>query len=137
MSNHDHLREHLASLPEADVPERLWTRIDGARRRRNRRWAAGAGIAGLAIVLGALLPSPPSRQLPSGARPAAIATSTSDGGDALPAGANTDPRLRALDRDLQAAYRRNANETEIAALWATRRALLASRRGRPIDPVRI
>lgn len=136
MSNHDPLREYLASLPDADAPERLWVRVGGAHRRRTRRrqWGVG-GAAVLALAVAGVLPFQLSRQPASGPAPAFTAMTAV--GEAPVDAADADARLRALDRELQAAYHRNANEAEIAELWTTRHALLASRRGRPVDPVRI
>lgn len=50
-----------------------------------------------------------------------------------------DARLRSLDRNLQAAYRRGSSEAEIAQLWRTRQMLLADKTGNAIatNPIRI
>lgn len=149
-SKHDPLRLQLASLAEADPPEQLWAQLDGARRRRTRRWQwAAGGAAMLALALG-LLPLRPfthSTQEPGRERiavhepvGAAPAEPAADPDGAGPDGADPDgsgARLRALDRELQAAYRGNASDAELAELWITRRALLASRNGEPVKPLRI
>jgi hypothetical protein len=130
MPERDPLHRHLAALREADPPEHLWNRVDHARRHRTRRWQWGAGITALALAAVALLPFQPIPR-PADIPEQAVAAGPVTGID------NTGARLRALDRDLQAAYRNHASEAEIAELWTMRRALLAMRDGRPVQPVRI
>lgn len=130
-SDRDPLRLHLASLREPQLPERLWTRIDQARARRlRRRWGA-AGLA-LALALAAVVTLP----LQPPQRPAPVTTTVARSVDPGRDG-RWEAQVRALDRELQAAIRSNASDAEIEQFWVARRALLASRDGPPVQPVRI
>jgi hypothetical protein len=119
-------RQYLASLPDVDPPEVLWSRLQQRRRpparpRSSRRaWAGGAIAAALALALVLLWPSPEVpmpeiRRVASSAAP--LAATRADAG------------LRRLDDELALAYARNADEAELAALWQTRERLIDSLQG--------
>lgn len=150
--NHDpRLRQALQALPEVDLPDALWSRVDGARRHQLARRHVGLGAGALVLLAAGLmplwhsLPAPDvaSSQITAAGKPATTPSSTSpvtgtsvatapgmagpapqsrpQTGPSLP---DLDTRLRTLDRDLQAAYRDGASNAEIAQLWQARRALL-------------
>lgn len=129
MNEHDALRERLASLRDSDPPGHLRARIERARKRRNRRLGlAGSALVGvMAVVALSWQPLVQSPQSPT-ARSAAAGPADVEAADA---------QLRALDRQLQAAYRANASERRIAELWELRRMLLANREGGSARPIRI
>lgn len=132
MTDRDSVHPQLASLREAELPEHLWARIDQARAHRfRRRWGVGGMALALALVAVFALGLQPPRQ-PAPAAVARVAPSVEPRSDGA-----QHARVRALDRELQAAYRRNASDAEIAQLWVTRRALLARPGDPPARPVRI
>lgn len=154
--NTDRLKQHFQALPEPDLPDGLWARLDGVRQQRLHRRRLGMGVgATAAIALAALLIMPmhgPSPDAPSPlatapaevsttAQPQSIAiqTNTRDQATDQPDNRHTVARLRQLDRHLQAAYRRGSSDAEIAQLWRTRQALLADKRDRVAvtNPIRI
>lgn len=131
------LRRHLEALPEPALPDALWARVSRARRRQRARrqlvLGSGAAVALAVLVLPFQLPPP-------GGPPPVADTVASTG--AAPSRAPVAPEdaagLRALDRELQAAYRRGSDAAEIAQLWQARDALLRETgRGTPVRPVRI
>ena len=64
--------------------------------------------------------------------------STGDMPARAPVASDPDARLRILDRELQAAYRRGSDASAIAQLWEARDALLRERAtAMPVRPVRI
>lgn len=132
MNDRDYLHRQLAALPDPELPEHLWTRVSRARARRlRRRWGAGTAALALALVAIAMLSLQSVRQ-PTPASTRVVQS------DAQPHnGRAQQVQVRALDRKLQAAYRRNASDAEIAQLWVTRRALLDRSGGSPATPVRI
>jgi hypothetical protein len=118
----DLLQERLRQLPDAPLPDGLWSRVNGARR-RGRRQRVGVAATTLAVAAAIALsplmqPSAPDRTQPA-----------PTGAAAAPAPAkvapDVDAELRALDRALQAGYARNASDAELEPLWAQRRRLLA------------
>lgn len=134
--DNDPLRRHLGALPDPALPEALWPRVASARQRQvaRRRLALGGGIA---VVLAVLVlpfrlhdpghPPGPGSDLAAGATPAREPVASDPGS-----------RLRTLDRELQAAYRRGSDAAEIAQLWQAREALLReSGQATPVRPVRI
>lgn len=111
-------RQHLATLPEIDPSDALWLRLQRAyspEARASRRWP-WLGVAA-AAVLAAVLVWP---------RAPAPAPAVLDSGPLAMAATRSDPGLRRLDDELALAYARNADESEIAALWQTRERLIAS-----------
>lgn len=138
MHDDDLLRRHLEALPEPPLPDALWVRVTGARRRQvaRRRLALGGGVA----VALALLVLPLRFGTPPGGQPG-IANDIAAAEAApsrAPVASDPDTRLRILDRELQAAYRRGSAAAEIAQLWEARDALLRERGdATPVRPVRI
>lgn len=136
--DNDPLRHHLEALPEPALPDALWTRVARARRQQvaRRRLALGGGVA-VALALLVL----PFRFPHPGDQPV-TANDIASTGDAVPSRApvdsDSDARLRTLDRELQAAYRRGSDAAEIAQLWQARDALLRETgHTMPVRPVRI
>lgn len=133
------LQRHLGALPEPPLPAALWPRVARARRRQlaRRRIALGGGVAALFALL--VLPG----RSPDPATPPPMDTAgvvaSAPGAPARPAPSlDQHARLRILDRELQAAYRRGSGQAEIAQLWQARAALLRERDpGAPVRPVRI
>lgn len=122
MSEHQNpLRERLAALPEAPLPDALWQRLETGRKRQLRRRRQGLGLVALAVV--ALIAMPVFGPLPTGSgamrEVATVSPLPHPGDDQVRA------ELRALDQALQAAYDRGATDAEIAPMWVTRAALLA------------
>lgn len=146
--NPDPLRQHLQALPEPELSETLWPRLDGARQRRLDRQRRGAGALAIVLVALAVVPllqidlaAPNSAAANSTA--AVVAVPRPEPTDIVAAGsdiadADIAARLRALDRDLQAAYREGSSDAEIAQLWQARRALLAGNGHASVaNPIRI
>ena len=119
----DRIRQQLLTLPDAEPSDALWWRIAQARQtqiRHRRRWIAGGATAGAVVALTLLLGLPPR---PAHVRTApAIATAPSPQPSSNPVAMPPDA-LRRIDRELQLAYARNADDAELAALWTVRRDL--------------
>lgn len=115
-------KDYLASLGEPALPDGLWQRVEGARRRRMRsRMGVAAGVAAVALAFALVLPGAldPGAEAPRLADGAAVPQ--------RPAPADAADRVRtvqAIDRALQAAYDRNASDDELEPLWQARRALV-------------
>ncbi len=117
MSDHD-IRAALAALPETSPDEALWPRVARAReaRLRHRRTATTLGtLAGVAIVVGLM-------------HEAVIKPDHGNFADAGGVAAADAPRADAhaiehIDRELQLAYARGADATELEGLWTLRREL--------------
>ena len=139
--NNDRLRRHLEALPEAPLPDALWPRVAAARRRQvaRRRLVLCGGVA-VALALLVLPPRLGDFGLPATGDPG-IANDIASTGDMparAPVASDPDARLRILDRELQAAYRRGSDASAIAQLWEARDALLRERAtAMPVRPVRI
>lgn len=117
-------RRHLATLPDVDPPEALWLRLRAAHASPTRArwpWLAATAAAVLVAVLLSPIKEPSS---PVGNTAPAVASSPPAVGPVL-----VDASLRRLDDELTLAYARNADETELAALWQTRERLLDSLQG--------
>lgn len=116
------LRQQLHALPEIPLPGDLWHRVDCGRRKRMHRRKLGAGIVTLALtaVIAAPMLAPLLGDADAGRSEVPVAYQ--------PANTQHDIQsdLHALDRALQAAYDRGANDDEVAPMWAAREALLAS-----------
>lgn len=131
----DH-RLRLAALPDPPLPAGLWPRIAKARSRQvaGRRAALGGAVA----VAFAALALPIALTVQQGAPGASVPLASPAAAHAAPADADVSARLRSIDRELQAAYRRGSGEAEIAPLWEARAALLDNRSpAAPVRPVRI
>jgi hypothetical protein len=113
-SEPDWLRQALVALPDPEPAAPLFERImhSRARRRRQRRLALTAALGVLGVLGASMAPllhapdAPPIETTHAEARP------------------GTDVALLLLDRQLQAAYDRGADDSEIAALWEARAHLL-------------
>lgn len=123
----DLLQERLQQLPDAPLPDGLWQRVNGARRREQRR-RIGIAATTVAVATVAAL-SPLMRPTPVIPQPAPIVAAA----PSLPP--SVDAELRALDRALQAGYARNATDAELEPLWAQRRRLLAGSDANPNTPL--
>src|SRR5690554_1473383 len=123
MKDHENdAKEYLASLGEPALPERLWQRVEGARRRRvrGRIGAAMAGVAVLALGFALLLPGGMAPGVDDGPRVAEGPLQPSAPIDE----ADRVRTVQAIDRALQAGYDRNASDEELEPLWQARRALV-------------
>ena len=116
-------KDYLAALGEPALPDGLWQRVEGARRRRmrSRIGAVAASVAAVALAFALVLPGAldPGPEAPRLADGAAVPQ--------RPAPADAADRVRtvqAIDRALQAAYDRNASDDELEPLWQARRALV-------------
>ncbi|MET0582342.1 MAG: hypothetical protein ABWX88_05295 [Pseudoxanthomonas sp.] len=120
----DELRERLRALPDFPLPETLWQRVEAGRRRKLQRRKLGGGIAAMLLV--GLMATPLLAPMLSGTRGPQLeqANAQRPADDAH----DVQAELRALDLALQAAYDRGASDAEIAPMWVTRDALLASAR---------
>lgn len=122
----DALHAYLAALPEAPPSPALWTRLAQARQRQlRRRRGVAVGLATGCLALGVVgLFQLPRQVAPASPPPTAIdhAPATSP----APLQSAGSDAVRALDRELQLAYARNASDAELGALWDLRRNLLAS-----------
>lgn len=118
----DELRKRLNALPEIQLPDSLWQRVEGKRRQKIRRRKLGGGLA--ALMIAAVIAAPLLAPMLTGTQTTqgtqGIAQRPAHGGQDIQA------ELRAIDQALQAAYDRGASDAEIAPMWVTREALLAS-----------
>ena len=107
----DPLRRHLAGLSDPAPPPALFARIERSRvsRRRRRLWLRGSALAAV-LLLGALLPL--RGLLAPASSPAAIAELAPPDVDEI--------ALRRIDRQLQAAYDRGADDDTLQTLWLAR-----------------
>ena len=106
------VKQYLESLGEPPLPDRLWQRVDGARRQRMRRRAGVAMASVAAVALGFALMMP------------GVAPDADTGPQLAGIDEETIRTVQAIDRALQAAYDRNAGDDEIEPLWRARHALL-------------
>lgn len=122
--SHDNLRQHLHALPEPDLPDALWQRVDGARRLRSRRRRLGLGATAMALAAVLALPllAPLFDGSPAPPGPAIVSQPAPRSAEEVLT------ELRAIDHALQAAYDRGASDAEIAPMWVARNELLASSR---------
>lgn len=110
----------LRLLPEADPPAHLWARIARQQRRQRRRQQASrvVGAMAMAAVLClavGLLPRPlPAPDQLSFFQRQSHELELQYGGRAAHA------QIRTIDRELQAAYQRNARPGELEQLWRMR-----------------
>ena len=123
MTESSEVRENLRLLPEAELPDSLWSRVETKRKKQLVRRRVGLGIASLALVAAFSLPllSPllKSGEDPLSASPLAVHQPARSAEE-------IQADLLAVDRALQAAYDRGADDAEIAPMWVIRNALLAS-----------
>ena len=114
------LTRHLQHLPDTAPSDALWQRIAEARRRQLRRQrgaVAGGAAACMLLAVATLVPRMTASPAPSPALAEAVPSP-------IPATQSTQPdALQRIDRELQLAYARNADDAELAALWTVRRDL--------------
>ena len=124
---HDPLRQHLHDLPDTEPSDALWTRIDGARRKQlnRRRGLLAGGATACAGAAATLFFGFGHLTNDDVARPGMVATTPSPA--STPAPVASPESLHHIDRELQLAYARNADDAELASLWAVRRDVLQSR----------
>ncbi|WP_460812384.1 hypothetical protein [Luteimonas pelagia] len=124
----------LRDLEAPALPEALWPRVEARRRALFARRRRFAGVAAALLVAGGigLL-----ARLP-GNGPDGPGVPTAQRVDSAPLPGPVVLQVRAIDRELQAAYQAGAHAEEIERLWRTRGALLASGgRAGPVEPLRI
>lgn len=117
-------KRYLESLGEPELPEDLWQRVNDARRHRLRRRLAAVTASAAFVVLAFVLVLPGG--MPDGAEEPLLAQGAGDPATRLAQGDDSD-RIRtvqAIDRALQAAYDRNADDDEIEPLWRARQAFV-------------
>ena len=128
---HDQLQQHLNDLPDHEPNAALWAKLSEARQRQQLRqrslMAAGTtACAALAattfFVLGPGL-------VDEAAAPNAVTS--------IPTSITSPESLHRIDRELQLAYARNADEAELASLWAVRRDILHARPDEYVQPLGI
>ena len=112
------LTRHLQHLPDTAPSDALWQRVAEARRRQLRRQrtaVAGGAAACMLLAVATLVPRMTASPAPSLAEavPSPIPATQAIQPDAL----------QRIDRELQLAYARNADDAELAALWTVRRDL--------------
>lgn len=132
------LSARLAELPEFELPDTLWARIEAAhvardvQRRRRFLGTAGGAIAA-SVALAAMLLHP--LRAPQGDAPDLLGNLRGESQrlEAQLSGARlvhtsatlgTELELRRLDTTLQRAYERGADNSELAPLWRRRVELL-------------
>lgn len=124
---HDDVRQQLEALPSVPLPHALWKQLDARRRLQQRRRTLGTGIAGAALI--ALLATLPALRMP-GPDPLRAGHAVAHQPPSQPAAAasaqDVQAQIRALDHALQTAYARSASDAEIAPMWVTRNALIAT-----------
>lgn len=124
----DQLRQNLQNLPDVEPSDALWARLAGERQRQIRRQhgVMAGGTAACAVLASTLLFNL-GPQFGDDESIAATA-STVTPGSITPAASITLPEsLHRIDRELQLAYARNADDAEIASLWTVRQGILHSR----------
>jgi hypothetical protein len=109
-SNASQVHAYLSALPTPAVGRDLFQRIEGTRQRRQVRRRLFAGSVALLAFCALLLTLPTS---PGPVVEALVIQPT-------PATQAAGAQLRAIDRQLQAAYDRGADEAQLAALWRAR-----------------
>ena len=117
------VHENLRRLPEADLPDSLWSRVESGRKKQVIRRRFGMGIASLALV--SALSLPVIFPLLTGSNDTMYADRTAMHPPARSV-EEIQADVQAVDRALQAAYDRGADDAEIAPMWVIRDALLAS-----------
>lgn len=115
-------KRYLDSLGEPPLPDGLWQRLEGARRRRMRMRAGAvtASLAAAALALALVLPG-----IGDGEHPLPAVADQADVVPGQPGPVAEGEAMRtvqSIDRALQAAYDRNAGDDEIEPLWHARQA---------------
>lgn len=119
------VRQKLDALPDIELPDALWQRIDAHCKRQQRQRKVMAGIATLVVV--ALLAAVPAlRIITSDPASSNVAATSLPKPDNVSTPQDVQAEIRALDQALQAAYARSASDAEIAPMWLVRNALVAS-----------
>lgn len=118
------IRDHLRALPEVELPETLWQRVQAGRKHRVQRRRLITGLASLTLVMVATIATLTPMRERGKTRNDAVAMHTDSVDD-------KQAELRAIDQALQAAYDRGASDAEIAPMWVVRAAMLTSATARP------
>lgn len=115
----DPLHRHLEELADAPPADALWSRVAAARNRqlRRQRSVVAGGAMGCAL-LAAIVLAPRLSPAPGHAPRVAESVPTQ-----AAARQSAPDALQRIDRELQLAYARNADDDELAALWTVRRDL--------------
>lgn len=123
----DPLLQQLHDLPDAEPADALWARVADARQRQIRRQhgAIAGGTAACAVLAATLFFNFDTRFTDVESAPA-IATTATHTSAAFTASPSTES-LHRIDRELQLAYARNADDAELASLWEVRQDILLSR----------
>lgn len=124
----DLLRQQLQNLPDATPSVALWERLADARQqqvRRQRRVIAGGTAACAALAATLLFNLDP--RLGDGESAPVTANTITPAPTTPVASIASHESLHHIDRELQLAYARNADDAELASLWAVRQGLLHSR----------
>lgn len=119
------VRQELDALPDIELPDTLWQRIDTHRKKQQRRRKVVARISTFVVV--ALLAAVPALRITTADTASSRHAATSPPTPAhLSTPQDVQAEIRALDQALQAAYARSASDAEIAPMWVVRDALVAS-----------
>ena len=130
---HDQLQQHLNDLPDHEPNAALWAKLSEARQRQQLRQRSlmAAGTTACAALAATTFFVLGPRFVDDAAAPNAVTS--------IPASTSiTSPEsLHHIDRELQLAYARNADEAELASLWALRRDILHARPDEYVQPLGI
>lgn len=121
----DPIRQHLSRLPEPSPDPALWSRVNAARQGQFQRRRVGLAMVTVASAgLGVFATLDPL--------PRTVAPKVASSAVEAPASDIAESAIARIDRDLQLAYARNADDAEIAALWTLRQGVLKTGTSRPI-----
>lgn len=121
----EYVRQKLDALPDIELPDAVWQRIDAYRKKQQRRRKVVAGIATF-VVVSLLAAAPALRIITSDPASSSLAATSLPKPDNVSTPQDVQAEIRALDQALQAAYARSASDAEIAPMWLVRDALVAS-----------
>ena len=121
----EYVRQKLDALPDIELPDAVWQRIDVYRKKQQRRRKVVAGIVTF-VVVSLLAAAPALRIITSDPASSSLAATSLPKPDNVSTPQDVQAEIRALDQALQAAYARSASDAEIAPMWLVRDALVAS-----------